>query len=100
MSRSEMPRRRPSIHRIDELLNELQAHAKAIRESWHAGETARLKTLAGRLASLAEGSGNRAITEMAGEMEAVLLAEEAEASAMCERIEELIRQCRKIQPAP
>ncbi len=98
MSGSEMPRRKPSVHRVDELLNDLQAHARAIRESWHAGETARLKTLAGRLASLAEGSGDRAVAEMAAEMEAVLLAEEAESSALCERIEELIRQCRRIQP--
>ena len=80
---------------IDDLLAALQSHTKSIGETWHAGEAARLRILAGQLAALAEGSGNPGICEPAAEIEAVLYAEEAEASAVCEKIEALILQCKK-----
>ena len=80
---------------MEKLLDQLQERTALVRESWQAGEAARLRMLTGQLASLAEGSGNEAVTETAAELESVLLAEEAEASAMCERIEALIHQCKK-----
>ncbi len=80
---------------IEKLLDQLHAQTKSIGETWRAGETARLRILAGKLAQLAEGSGKHGICESAAEIEAVLHAEEAEASAVCERIEALILQCKK-----
>ncbi len=80
---------------IENLLDQLHAQTKSIGETWHAGQNARLRILAGQLAALAEGSGNQGICESTAEIEAVLHAEEAEASAVCERIEALILQCKK-----
>jgi hypothetical protein len=71
--------------RMENLLEQLQVQTRRVRDTWQAGEAARLRVLAGQLASLAEGAGHSAI---------VLLAEEAEASAMCEKIEALIEQCK------
>jgi hypothetical protein len=81
--------------RMENLLDRLQEQTKRVRDTWHAGEAARLRILAGQLASMAQGSGCAAISESASEIEAVLLAEEAEASAMCEKIEALILQCKQ-----
>jgi hypothetical protein len=80
---------------MENLLDQLQAQARRVRDTWQAGEGARLRVLAGRLASLAQGSGSLAVSETAAELEAVLLAEEAEASATCEQIEALILQCKE-----
>ncbi len=80
---------------LENLLEQLERRTRFVRETWHAGEASRLKMLAGQLASLAEGSGNAAICESAAELESLLLAEEAEASAICERVEALILQCKK-----
>lgn len=77
------------------MLDEIEKQSQAVRESWQAGEAARLRMLAGQLAALAEGTGDTDVSELAAELEAVLIAEEAEASSMCERIESLILQCKK-----
>ena len=79
---------------MEDLLDQLHARTRLVRDTWHASEAARLKILARQLALLTEGSGSESIRESAAELEAVLLAEEAEASAMCERVESLIQQCR------
>ncbi|MHC4218935.1 MAG: hypothetical protein ACYSU7_10830 [Planctomycetota bacterium] len=81
--------------RLDNLLEALRVQTRQVRDTWQAGEAARLRVLAGQLASLADGAGNGAISRSAEELEAVLLAEEAEASAMCEKIEALILQCKQ-----
>jgi hypothetical protein len=84
---------------MENLLDQLQVQTKRVRDTWQAGEAARLRILAGQLAALAEGSGHSVISSSATELEAVLLAEEAEASALCERIEALIQQCRQAADA-
>ncbi|MHC4099470.1 MAG: hypothetical protein ACYTFF_20885 [Planctomycetota bacterium] len=81
--------------RMENLLDQLQVQTRRVRDTWQAGEATRLRILAGQLASLAEGAGHSVISRSAGELEAVLLAEEAEASAMCEKIEALIQQCKQ-----
>ena len=81
--------------RIENLLEQLQAQTHAVRDTWKAGESARLRILAAQLTSVVEGKSNAKFSEFADELEQVLLAEEAEASAICERIEELIQQCKK-----
>ncbi len=80
---------------IENLLDQLQAQTRWLRDLWDAGEASRLRLLAGQLASVAQGEGDAAISGSASEIEAMLLAEEAEAAAMCERVEALISQCRK-----
>src|SRR5262245_29790022 len=80
---------------IENLLDQLQAQTRRLRAIWEAGEAARLRSLAGELATAADGQGNSAISDSAAQLEAMLVAEEAEASAMCERVEALIGQCRK-----
>jgi hypothetical protein len=84
---------------MENLLDQLQLQTRRVRDTWQAGEAARLRVLAGQLAALAEGSGHGVIGRTAAELEAVLLAEEAEASALCERIEALIQQCRQAADA-
>ena len=79
---------------MENLLNQLQAQTRRVRDTWEAGEIVGLRILANELAALAEGAGVNAISESAAQIEAVLLAEEAEASAMCEKIESLILQCK------
>ena len=80
---------------IENLLDQLHAQTRSIGEVWHAGEADRLRNLAGQLAALADGSSSSAIRDYTTELEALLLAEESEASAICERIEYLILQCKK-----
>lgn len=80
--------------RMENLLGQLREQARNVREAWRAGEESRLRVLVNQLASTAEGTGHRAISEMAADLEQMLLAEEAETSAMCERIEQLIAQCK------
>lgn len=81
--------------RMENLLDELQVQTRRVRDTWQSGEAVRLRILAGELAALASGAGRGDISSSAAELEAVLLAEEAEASALCERIEDLIRQCKQ-----
>ena len=81
--------------RIANLLDQLQVQTRQVRETWQAGEAASLCVLAGQLASLADDAGRSAISRSAWELEADLLAEEAEASAICEKIEALIEQCKR-----
>ena len=81
--------------RMENLLDQLQVQTRRVRDTWQAGEAARLRILAGQLAALADDSGHDVISHSAAELEAVLLAEEAEASALCEKIEALIQQCRE-----
>ena len=97
------PRRRPSgaplppsAKRLEDLLARLQGHTEQIRESWQAGDAARLRALAAQLATLARGAGEAEMSESAAELEAMLMAEEAEASAMCEQVEALIQMCRRV----
>ncbi len=98
----EMPQgsQRPAsavLHRLENLLGQLQGHSSKIHDRWQAGEVAQLKLLAGQLKSLTSESDHRLIREMADELDSLLLGEEAEASALCEKIEALIQLCRTVE---
>ncbi len=80
---------------IEKLLEQLHAQTKSLGEIWHAGEADHLRNLAGQLAALARVSSGADIREYAMELESLLMAEEAEASAICERLEYLILECKK-----
>lgn len=88
----------PSVStRIENLLDQLHAQTKAVGDSWREGEASRLRLLAGQLSAMtggSDGSGEASIREWAQELEMLLLAEDAEVSATCEKIEALILQCR------
>ena len=89
-----------SLERLEGLLGELEDRTKAIRENWQSGEEARLSLLAGRLKALAPGCGDALIGRSVADLEALLLAEEAEASAICDKLEALILQCRNAGRSP
>ncbi len=80
---------------IERLLEKLQAQTRSLGEIWYAGEADQLRNLAGQLAALAGASSSADIREYAMELEALLMGEQAEASAICERIEYLILECKK-----
>ncbi len=80
---------------IENTLDELLAQTKSLGEIWRAGEADQLRNLAGQLAALAGASSSAEIREYAMELESLLMGEEAEASAICERIEYLILECKK-----
>ena len=80
---------------IENLLDQLHAQTRSLGDIWHAGEADHLRNLAGQLAALAGTSSGADIREYAMELESLLMAEEAETSAICERIEYLILQCKK-----
>ncbi len=98
----EMPQgsQRPAsavMQRLENLLGQLQGHSSDIHDLWQAGEAAQLKLLAGQLKDLTCESDLRLIREMADELDSLLLGEEAEASALCEKIEALIHLCRTVK---
>ena len=81
--------------RIENLLDQLLAQTKSVGDAWREGEASRLRLLAGQLAAMADGSGRSSLGEWAQELNTLLLAEDAEVSATCEKIEALILQCRE-----
>ncbi len=81
--------------RMENLVGQLRERMELIGES----EAIRLHRLVEELALLIDGSGRVAIDEWATELEALLLGGEAEASALCERIEALILECKKAAEA-
>ena len=85
----------PSASQIEILLGKLQEQTSSLGDIWHAGEADQLRNLAGQLSALARAPSGAEIREYAMELESLLMAEEAEASAICERIEYLILQCKK-----
>ncbi len=98
----EMPQgsQRPAsmvMQRLENLLGQLQGHSSNIHDLWQAGEAAQLKLLSGQLRDLTCESDHRLIREMADQLDSLLLGEEAEASALCEKIEALIHLCRTVK---
>ena len=90
----------PSVSaQIENLLEKLLAQVNSVGNSWREGEASRLRVLVGQLGAMADGSGTSSICEAAGDLDALLLAEDAEVSATCEKIEALILQCRNATDA-
>ncbi|MCI0363480.1 MAG: Hpt domain-containing protein [Phycisphaerales bacterium] len=76
-------------------ISELQDRVQALDHAWHAGDQASLRTMSQQLKDAAQGFGYPAITESAAQLEAALLAEQAEISAIGEKVEALIALCRR-----
>jgi hypothetical protein len=81
-----------AIRRLEELLGKLRENSRRFRDEWQAGETTRVEAIAGQVSEAARREANPVI---ATELEAMLLQEEAETSAMCEKVEALIQLCRR-----
>ncbi len=81
-----------AIERLEGLLERLREQSHRFRDAWQAGEATRVEAIAGSLGEAARGCANPVIAK---ELEAMLLQEEAETSAMCEKVEALIQLCRE-----
>lgn len=84
----------PNEAALAELLARLEGHADHMRDSWHGVEQARLEMVINRLRALKDGPEVAQLDECAAELESILLAEEAQSSALREKVESLIHQCK------
>src|SRR5688500_16311115 len=69
----------------DFFLTELQDRMAVLSEAFESGDQASLRAMAHQLKDAADGFGFPNITQSAGELEAALLGEEAEISAIAEK---------------
>jgi HPt (histidine-containing phosphotransfer) domain-containing protein len=76
-------------------VSELRTRVGALRECWDSGDHRQLQRFAHQLQGAAGGYGFPTITRAAGELEQALLAEEAELSALQEKVESLILLCQR-----
>jgi hypothetical protein len=91
----------PVLLEIERLIEELGRHGAHLRGAWKGGEAGRLAELLGRVREPGRHDESKAIRTIGAELDAMLLAQEAETSAVCEKIEALIRICRDaLEPAP
>jgi hypothetical protein len=81
-----------AVQRLEALLGKLREQSHRFRDGWQAGEASRVDAIAGQVGEVARGGANPVIAK---ELEAMLLQEEAETSAMCEKVEALIQLCRR-----
>ena len=75
-----------SLWRMEAILEDLGRQATRLHERWDLAAVVRLQRLLRELAALSDGQVRRS----AAELEALLLGEEAEASALCEKVEALV----------
>jgi len=82
-------------HPVAGSVEELQARVRRLSETWEAENAEELRVLAQELRSAARGSGLPSLRACAAEFEQLLVAEQAEASALTEKLEEFIRLCKR-----
>ena len=85
-----------SIEHVEDLLAELERRVGKVRDAWQSGEAAQARAIAGELLNMTRASSRDDVSRSAAEIEQMLLAEEAEASALCEKVEALIALCRRV----
>lgn len=83
------------VELVEFFITELQTRIEALCRAWETGDEAALNDLAHQLKDAAEGYGYPSITQSAAELEAALLLEEAQASAIAEKAESLIALCKR-----
>lgn len=79
-------------------VDELDRRVDAIRHAYHAEDVAELRRISHQLKGAAGGYGFDPIGDAAGRLEIELLHDEAELSALAERVEDLIACCRAAVP--
>lgn len=86
-----------AINRLEELLEKLREQSHRFRDACQTNEATRFEAVAGQLGDVERSCANPAVAK---ELEAMLLQEEAETSAMCEKVEALIQLCRRVGSHP
>lgn len=76
-------------------VNELRNRVDGIEAAFGGGDERRLREIAHQLKGAAACYGYQCITDSAAELEQAILAEEAELSALTEKVEDLIVLCRR-----
>lgn len=100
---------RPPLHSVYEndpdlrdlvvlFVDELDRRVDAIRHAWHDEDAAELRRISHQLKGAAGGYGFDPIGDAAARLECELLHDEAELSALAERVEDLISCCRAAVP--
>jgi HPt (histidine-containing phosphotransfer) domain-containing protein len=80
---------------VDFFLSDLEKHVTSMANAWQEKDHDSLKALAHQLKGAAGGYGFPTLTRAAAAVETSLLSEQAELSAIGEKVEELIGLCRK-----
>lgn len=80
---------------ISFFVSELSDRVAGIEAAFDGGDERRLREIAHQLKGAAACYGYQCITDSAGELEQAMLAEEAELSALTEKVEDLIVLCRR-----
>ena len=81
----------PFPEHLDKIIDELERGVDKLGERWQAAAAQRLRRLARELAEATDAE----VRDSAIALESMLLGEEAETSALCEKVEALIRSCRR-----
>jgi hypothetical protein len=89
-----LPHRDP-IRLADATTATLQDRLDSITNAWREGDIALVQTLAQQLASSASDHGNAIVKRSSEELGALAMHDEADASMITEKIEQLIRLCRR-----
>lgn len=81
----------PSPEHLDQIVDELLRHADKLSKRWETSAAQRLRRLARQLSKATDAE----VRESAIALESILLSEEAEASALAEKVEALIQYCKR-----
>jgi HPt (histidine-containing phosphotransfer) domain-containing protein len=80
---------------VDFFLSDLEKHVTSMANAWQEKDHDSLRSLAHQLKGAAGGYGFPTLTRAAAAVETTLLSEQAELSAIGEKVEELIGLCRR-----
>lgn len=92
---SELVSEEDIVELVEYFISELHGRIVSILNSFENGEFEQLRTLAHQLKGAGTGYGFPSITETAGELEKSLLNQEADTSALQEKVEALVLLCRR-----
>jgi hypothetical protein len=81
----------PSPEHLDKMVDELIRHTDKLRKRWETSASQRLRRLAREFAKATDAE----VRDSAVALESMLLSEEAEASALAEKVEALIQSCKR-----
>jgi HPt (histidine-containing phosphotransfer) domain-containing protein len=80
---------------VEFFVNEMQNRVAGIEAAFSSGDERRFREIAHQLKGAAACYGYPSITDSAAELESTLMAEEAELSALGEKVEDLLSLCRR-----
>lgn len=92
---SEFAGQEDMIELVEYFVSQMQERAAAIQSAFQTGDETRLREIAHQLKGAAACYGYPSITHSAAELESCLMAEEAELSALSEKVQDLLTLCRR-----